>query len=115
MKYILALTFLSAFALANETSFPIRTIRVLTENVDRYYAEANNPFATLICKSGEAAQVMIVDSRYPQLDGHNFNFSSYEECQQSRMRARQAVSHCTPELVVNSATKGAKIRFDDCR
>lgn len=106
--------FFSSIAFAEDVVFPISSIRVLTENVDRYYDKTNSAIATIICKE-EASQAMIVDARVPALDGKIFYFPNLAVCNESRTKARQVISRCSPELIVNTQTLLAKISIDKCQ
>ncbi|UXR64753.1 hypothetical protein EZJ49_00595 [Bdellovibrio bacteriovorus] len=93
-------------------SFRIYSVRELTPFVDRYYGRDGSAFATLFCND-KTSEVMFVDSRYADLDGKVFYFSSQEACAEARKIAK--TSRCEADLVLNTATTGATITAARCK
>ncbi|WP_347359072.1 hypothetical protein [Bdellovibrio sp.] len=116
MKYLstcLSLILFSSLSHATSVrSFRIYSVRELTPFVDRYYGQDGSAFATLFCND-KTSEVMFVDSRYSDLDGKVFYFSSQEACTEARGIAK--TSRCGADLVLNTTTTGATITAARCK
>lgn len=112
-----AVTILGLFVSLNghsaERAFRIFTTKQITPAVERFYGRDGSAFATVFC-SHEAVQAMMVDSRIPELDGKSFLFSSFEECEQARVQAREFSRKCAVDLVISLENKTAQVRIGGC-
>jgi hypothetical protein len=101
-------------AAAAVRSFRIHFDKQITAQVDRFYGADQNAFATLFCRA-DAAEVMFVDGRVPELDGVNFYFASPQACYEARQNVRDSYHRCVTELQLDTVTNAAKINISSCR
>jgi hypothetical protein len=77
----------------------------LPSHVVRFEGQDGNAFATVFCKEEEnIAQVMMVDSRIPELDGKVFMFSSVQAC----LKAQHISGRCPPLLIIDQEDNSAR-------
>lgn len=94
-------------ALATEKVFRIFSSKQITPRVDRFYGQDGNAFATMFC-APESPQVMIVDSRLPDLDGKTFYFSDLSACEDLQRVARSLKPSSVVELILTLESQGAR-------
>ncbi len=101
-------------AQATQKSFRIFDSKQITSHVDRFYGQDGSAFATVFCNP-EAAQVMMVDSRMPELDGKTFFFGSLENCEQARKQARKGSNECVVGLTIDLTSQAARVDVGACK
>ncbi len=112
---LVILTVFFAFQVqAAQKSFRIFDSKQITAQVDRFYGQDGSAFATVFCNP-EAAQVMMVDSRMPELDGKTFFFGSLPNCEQARNKARKATGECVVGLTIDLASQAARVDVGACK
>ncbi|MBC7371425.1 MAG: hypothetical protein H7326_07670 [Bdellovibrionaceae bacterium] len=95
-------------------SFRVYSLKQVTSQVDRLYGADRNAFATLFCRD-DAAEVMFVDGRIPELDGVNFFFESPKACFEARALIRSSYRNCTTELSLNTRSLAAQVKASHCQ
>ena len=103
----------SLHAHSAERAFRVFATKQITPAVERFYGRDGSAFATVFC-SQDAMQAMMVDSRIPELDGKTFFFSSFQECQEARLQARELSGKCAVDLIISLEQKAAQVRVSGC-
>lgn len=111
---VLLTVFFAFQAQAAQKSFRIFDSKQITSQVDRFYGQDGSAFATVFCNP-EAAQVMMVDSRIPELDGKTFFFGSLQNCEEARKKARKANSECVVGLTIDVTSQAARVDVGACK
>lgn len=117
MKHLILLTLASLTTLpafAGELAFQVYHTKTITPDVERFYGQDQNPFATMFCKA-DAKQVMMVDARMRDLDGKTFHFATLKDCTDARAQARSSAKKCKAELVINTDTQSARFQLSNCK
>lgn len=102
-----------ASASAATRPFQIFSYRQVTSQVDRLYGRDGNAFATVFCRA-DAAEVMFVDSRVPELDGKSFSFGTPRACFEARAKIRSSYRRCVTALVLNTQAWAAQVSTSKC-
>ena len=116
MKKLISITlgtFLALPAFAAEKEFQVFSTKTITADLERMYGQDGTAFANIFCNA-EAKIVMIVDSRLRELDGKNFQFSSYQDCIDARANSRNSVGLCKGTLIINTDTFTARFQTAVC-
>jgi hypothetical protein len=98
---------------ASVRSFQIHSFRQLTSKVDRLFGRDGNAFANIFC-SENAAEILFVDSRVPDLDGKNFVFDSIPACHTARSTIHTSYRRCVTALVLNTQSSAAQVITSKC-
>ncbi|NUN05773.1 MAG: hypothetical protein HUU57_08425 [Bdellovibrio sp.] len=117
MNHIVCLTLTTLCALpvfAGEKQFQVFSSKSITPGVERFYGKDGTAFANIFCNS-EAKIVMIVDSRLPDLDGKNFQFTSFQDCIDAREQSRSQAGKCKAELIINTDNQSARFQVTNCQ
>lgn len=117
MKRVIGITLGTLLALpvlAGEKEFQVFSTKTITADLERVYGQDGTAFANIFCNA-EAKLVMIVDSRLRELDGKNFQFSSYQDCIDARANSRNGAGSCKGKLVIDLDNQTARFQSGNCQ
>lgn len=101
-------------AFASEKEFQVFSSKTITPDLERIYGQDGTAFANIFCNA-EAKIVMIVDSRLRELDGKNFQFSSYQDCIDARASSRNGAGLCKGKLIIDTDNLTARFQTANCQ